>query len=132
MPASRKPPLDPRLLALARDLRRNLTDAEAFLWRLLRRGQLAGLKFRRQHAADPYVLDFYCHAARLGVELDGGQHNEDEPRSRDARRTAALEAQGIRVLRFWNHEVLQDTETVLQVILDTALARVGGSHARDG
>jgi very-short-patch-repair endonuclease len=78
-----------------------------------------GLKFRRQHPIAPYVLDFYCAEAHLGIELDGGQHNEPQSLERDQERTAYLEAHGVKVLRFWNHEVLQETEAVLRQLCDT-------------
>ena len=113
-----KQPLDPALLAFARQLRQQQTDAEKLLWALLRNRRLAGFKFRRQHPVRPYVLDFYCHAAGLAIELDGGQHDEPGARAHDAQRTAFLEGQGIRVLRFWNHEVLTQTGAVLQTIYD--------------
>ena len=111
----------------ARELRRRTTDAEALLWRLLRNRLMAGAKFRRQHPLPPYVLDFYCHDAGLAVELDGGQHNEAAGRRHDARRDAFLAQKGIRVLRFWNHEVLNQTEAVLEAIyaaMDQASSRV--------
>ena len=111
----------------ARELRRRTTDAETLLWRLLRNRLMAGAKFRRQHPLPPYVLDFYCHDAGLAVELDGGQHNEAAGRRHDARRDAFLAQKGIRVLRFWNHEVLNQTEAVLEAIyaaMDQAPSRV--------
>ena len=111
-----KPPLPPRLLTFARELRRDQTSAEDLLWKLLRNRQLFGIKFRRQHPVQPYVLDFYCEAAKLAVELDGGQHNADSGRRYDERRTRFLAAQGIRVIRFWNTDVLQETEGVLDGI----------------
>ena len=72
----------------------------------------------RKHPVEPYILDFYCHEARLAVELDGGQHNEPDEQARDTRRSGFLEEQGIRVLRFWNNELFQNTEGVLQAIYD--------------
>jgi len=102
------------LLANARDLRKSQTDAEALVWMLVRNRRLGGFKFRRQHPVPPYVLDIYCHEKQLAVELDGGQHAEQ--RSRDERRTRELEAKGIRVLRFWNNQVLAETEGVLEVL----------------
>ena len=110
----------------ARELRRRTTDAETLLWRLLRNRLMAGAKFRRQHPLPPYVLDFYCHDAGLAVELDGGQHNEAAGRRHDARRDAFLAQKGIRVLRFWNHEVLNQTEAVLEAIY----AAVGQDSSR--
>jgi len=97
---------------LARKLRRTPTDAEIRLWSRLRRKQLAGFRFRRQHPLGPYVVDFFCAAAKLVVEVNGGQHADDG----DAR-TRWLEARGYRVIRFWNNEVLANTEGVLSTIL---------------
>jgi very-short-patch-repair endonuclease len=94
-------------------LRRNLTDAERLMWQKLRGGQ-TGFRFRRQHAFECFVLDFVCLEAKLVVEIDGGQHVELE--KEDAARTAALELAGFRVLRFWNNQVLSETDTVLNVI----------------
>jgi very-short-patch-repair endonuclease len=97
----------------ARQLRRDATEVERRLWRRLRDRQLAGHKFRRQHAVGPYIADFACPERRLIVELDGGQHDQ----TADARRDADLARLGYRVIRFWNHEVLQHPEAVLQSIL---------------
>jgi very-short-patch-repair endonuclease len=98
----------------ARQLRKNLTDAEQRLWRRLRYRQLNGHKFRRQQPIGPYIVDFVCFENRVVVELDGGQH---AGRSiSDEKRTRWLEAQGFHVVRFWNHEVLTDVEVVLTVI----------------
>ena len=108
--------IDQDLLAFARKLREDLTEPERFLWSILRNRRLAGAKFRRQHPIDPYVLDFYCNDARLAVELDGGQHNSEEGRTNDERRSLFLKRSGIKVLRFWNHEVFEDTEGVLDAI----------------
>jgi very-short-patch-repair endonuclease len=105
---------------VARELRTHATDAEALLWRHLRARQLADLKFRRQHPLGGYVLDFACLEARLVVEVDGGQHAESSAAARDARRTQLIAAQGLRVLRFWNHEVLSNIDGVLQAIVHAA------------
>ncbi|MEY4751546.1 MAG: hypothetical protein RIQ60_3760 [Pseudomonadota bacterium] len=109
----RPTPVPLALLQAARHLRREMTDVEHLLWRCLRGRQLGGFKFRKQHPLQRVVLDFYCASARLAIELDGSQHGSDEGRARDAERTALLEAQGIRVLRFLNNEVLDDLEGVL-------------------
>lgn len=98
----------------ARVLRQELTPAERLLWNGLRGWKIG--KFRRQHPVERFILDFYCPAARLCVELDGGIHDEADQRARDAARTAALEAHGIRVLRFQNDEVLDDPRVVLRRI----------------
>ena len=112
------PALDPHLLALARKLRKEQTNAEQLLWHVLRNRQFGGLKFRRQYPVAPYVLDFYCHEARLAIEVDGGQHSEPDKERRDTERTAYLGRQGITVIRFWNHEVLQETEAVLEQLYE--------------
>ena len=112
-----KEALSPEMLERVRDLRKNATEAETLLWELLRDRQLAGLKFRRQHPMGGYILDFYCHETRLAVEIDGAVHKESEQAQHDAERSTYLNEQGIRVIRFWNHEVLSQTDTVLQKIL---------------
>ena len=99
---------------LQRVLRNNMTDAEQQLWRHIRRGQIEGFKFRRQHLFRDYILDFVCPEAKLVIEVDGGQHAAHQ--EIDAYRTAALEAAGYHVLRFWNHEVLHEMEVVKEVI----------------
>jgi very-short-patch-repair endonuclease len=91
----------------ARTLRATMTDAERRLWSVLRSRRLQGYKFRRQRPIGPFIADFACIEHRLVVEADGGQHLEGEY---DARRTAWLEARGWRVLRFWNNEILANTE----------------------
>ena len=103
-----------RILEYARDLRSNHTDAEQLLWGLLRSRRFAGKKFRRQHPIGRYILDFYCHESKLAVELDGGQHNDGEAKLRDDSRSGFLKEKGIRVVRFWNHDVLLHTELVLE------------------
>ncbi len=104
-------------MAFARSLRKQSTEAEHIMWRLLRDKQLEGFKFRRQHPIGKYVLDFYCHEARLGVELDGGQHNEPDEIEKDEVRSRFLRSKGITVVRFWNNEVLRETEGVLEGVL---------------
>jgi len=121
-------PVPARLLDAARDLRKHMTDAEQLLWFCLRRKQLAGFRFRRQHPIQRFILDFYCSEAKLVVELDGGQHNEDIAMSSDALRTAFLERHGIRVVRVWNNEVFQNLEGVLQMIYEVLQERVEGGH----
>ena len=111
-------PVPPDLLKSARALRKNMTDAEQLLWQCLRRKQLDGFRFRKQHPLDHYVLDFYCPARRLAIELDGGQHNTEAAKERDGLRSAYLRRQGIRVLRFWNRQVFEELEGVLTRIWD--------------
>ena len=98
---------------LQRALRRNMTDAERKLWQYLRGNQL-GVKFRRQHPFENYILDFVCLPLALVVEVDGGQHIEQA--EHDAKRTALLETAGFRVLRFWNNQVLNELDAVVEVI----------------
>jgi very-short-patch-repair endonuclease len=104
----------------ARKLRGNLTDVERKLWNSLRRDQLLGLNFRRQHPIGPYVLDFYCPAIRLAVELDGGQHTYESNRLSDDRRSRWLVENGIKVIRFWNNDVTQNLDAVLGEIARVA------------
>jgi len=94
-------------------LRRAQTDAELKLWARLRSSRLAGLKFRRQDPVPPYVLDFYCESAKLAVELDGSQHSD----AVDAERTRCLGKHGIKILRFWDNDVLSSFDEVLAAIL---------------
>jgi ATP-dependent helicase HrpA len=110
------------LLTYARELRKNATDAENLLWQLLRRNQIHGFSFRRQHPLGAYILDFYCHQAKLAIELDGGQHAEGAQLDHDQVRSAWLQAQGITVLRFWNNEALTNAEGVLQRISEALRA----------
>lgn len=105
----------------ARELRLRTTEAEQKLWSLIRNRQLRGKKFRRQHAIANYVLDFYCHESKLGIELDGNFHNSREGMEYDNARTASLNEVGITVLRFWNEEIINDPAKVLQKISDYLL-----------
>ncbi len=108
----------------ARKLRATLTDAERKLWYALRDRRLARLKFRRQHPFPPYTLDFHCEAADLVIEVDGGQHTTEG----DAKRTAALEAAGLLVLRFWNNEVLENLQGCLERIVEFATERIATKY----
>ncbi len=101
-------------LNFAKVLRRTMTDAEQKLWIQLRAGRFAGFKFKRQAPIGHYVVDFVAPLAKLIVEVDGSQHAEDA--ERDAQRTAFLESLGYRVLRYWNNDVLRETESVLTAI----------------
>ena len=108
---TRRPPAATRR---AKSLRGNQTDAEWRLWQALRRRRFAGYKFRRQHPLGNYIVDFVCYEKKLIVEADGGQHAEQT--QYDSDRTRWLESQGFKVLRFWNNEILANTESVLEVI----------------
>ena len=105
----------------ARELRKTSTEAERLLWKYLRRRHLNGHRFRRQHPIGSYIVDFYCFARSLAIELDGGQHGQQG--HYETERTTFLESQGLRVLRFWNSEVLGDVQAVKQVILNTLESR---------
>ena len=102
----------------ARQLRTNSTDAERKLWRFLRTLKAQGFHFRRQAPIDRFIVDFACYASRLIVEVDGGQHNEDAGLRADAKRDEYLRRQDSRVLRFWNHDVLQNPDGVSDVIFE--------------
>lgn len=107
---------NPRLKRFARDLRSRSTDAETRLWSLLRDRRLVRWKFRRQVAIGGYIVDFYCVKARLVIELDGGQHGTPEGEVYDKERTRKLEAIGLRVIRFWDNDVLARTDVVMREI----------------
>jgi very-short-patch-repair endonuclease len=104
------------MTARARSLRANMTDAESRLWHALRRDQLNGFSFRKQHPIGPYTVDFYCSRLRLAVEVDGGQHAE-ERRQTDDLRTQWLAEKGITVVRYWNNDVLSNLDGVLGNLL---------------
>ncbi|WP_298435347.1 endonuclease domain-containing protein [Geobacter sp.] len=104
---------DPLLKERRRELRRSQTDAEKAFWAKVRSRQFHGLKFFRQYSVGPYILDFYCPAIRLAVELDGSQHDLPENREYDVVRTEYLNSCGIEVLRFWNSDVVHEMDGVL-------------------
>jgi len=100
----------------ARSLRRGMTDVERLLWRAIRGKQVYACRFRRQHPIGPYIADFACIERRLVVELDGGQHQEQN--TQDEQRTAYLQSLGWQILRFWNNEVLENLDGVLSTIAE--------------
>ena len=102
------------LTPIAKDLRKRSTDAERPLWRHLKAKQLDGLKFRRQEQIGRFIVDFVCYEKSLIVEADGGQHAVEI--EKDEERTRWLEAQGFKVLRFWNHEILTNIEGVIDSV----------------
>ena len=120
--------LDRELIAFAKTLRRDATDAETLLWGILRDRRFGGLKFRRQHPVtlegERYILDFYCDERRLAVELDGGQHAENA--AHDEARTAALRRAGVEVFRLWNHELLGETEAALEALWGVVFSSAAG------
>ncbi len=107
----------------ARLLRKNMTDAEQLLWQRIRRRQLHNLQFYRQKPLSGFIVDFYCPAAKLVIELDGSQHQEKEHRLKDQMRDNALQQLGLYVLRFDNRQILLETDAVLTVIYSIAKER---------
>lgn len=108
----------------ARRLRRTLTPPEARLWRCLKGDKLGGLGFRKQHPIGPYILDFYCAAAKLAVEVDGAIHGTEEQIAHDRRRTAWLGDKGLRVIRIRALDVRDDLDGVLGFVRREAEARL--------
>lgn len=106
----------PHKISFARHLRRNMSDAERKLWRHLRDPDVFTFRFRRQHPVGKYIVDFVCLDRNLVIEFDGGQHDSDD--ASEKARTEFLESLGFEVLRFWNNEVLQETEAVVLKIKD--------------
>lgn len=104
----------------ARELRGQMTEAETLLWLKLKGRRFQGFKFRRQPPLGPYILDFVCLEAGLAIEVDGGQHSDQL--AYDRARTALIETQGLTVIRFWNHEVMNETPAVLEKIWQTLQA----------
>jgi very-short-patch-repair endonuclease len=109
-------PIDRFRRATARRLRANATDAEMRLWRHLRRLPTFGSHFRRQVPVGPYVVDFACMAARLIIEVDRSQHGNDANMARDQVRTRWLTSEGYKVLRFWNNDIVQNMDGVLEAV----------------
>ncbi len=102
----------------ARDLRRAMTPAEKKLWQHIRYAQL-GVHFRRQHAVGPYIVDFFCASARLAIEIDGDSHGDPKQAEYDAERTLWLnEQKQYRIIRFWNSEILHNTDQVIMRITE--------------
>jgi very-short-patch-repair endonuclease len=104
------------LFTLALQMRKNPTEAESAMWKILRKFRQSGFPFRRQHPIEFYIADFYCHNLRLVVEVDGEIHTEKEIQSQDEGRTGELERFGIKVLRFTNSQILNDSDLVVEKI----------------
>jgi len=102
------------LQTLQRNLRKNQTGAERRLWFLLRKRSFLGFKFRPQYVVQGYIVDFICFEKKIIIELDGGQHTEQQ--QYDNERTRVLEQEGFKVIRFWNFEVFTQTKNVLDAI----------------
>lgn len=106
----------PHLKAFRKNLRKNLTPAEAKFWKIVQNSNLDGRKFRRQHSIGNYILDFYCPAEKLAIELDGEGHFTDSARVCDFERRLFIEQCGVKVLRFENKRIFEDLEWVIDVI----------------
>ena len=106
----------PQPISQARDLRQKETESEQILWSWLRNNQLNGAKFRRQQPLGNYVVDFVCFDKKLIIEIDGGQHNDDQIIEQDKERTRWLQSEGFRVIRFWNNDVLGNIDGVIMNI----------------
>lgn len=104
------------VILFARELRKNMTRAEEVLWSRLRKKQIEGYIFRRQHPIDIYIVDFYCHEFNLIIEVDGDIHELPEVYEHDEGRTAELERFGLKIIRFTNQEVIQQTDNVINRI----------------
>ena len=102
----------------SRELRQTMTDAETILWSKLQRNQLHGHRFQRQHPIGPYFADFACRRAKLVIELDGATHSTLEERAYDAQRDAFIRSKGWNVVRFWNADVYENLNGVLESILE--------------
>ena len=111
-------PFNKKLKTLARQLRKNMTEAESFLWQRIRRKQLKGCQFYRQKNIGNYIVDFYCPSAKVIVELDGGQHYRQEGISRDQARDEYLKSLGFTILRFSDREVFKNIDGVLERIFE--------------
>ncbi|MGV3458716.1 endonuclease domain-containing protein [Sphingomonas sp.] len=120
------PPVRRTISPHAAPLRRARTEAENHFWQAARNSQINGHKFRFQHSIGPYIADFACLEAMLIVEIDGGQHSPES----DATRTAYLEAEGFRILRIWNNEVLENLDGVLAVVSAALAGSAAGGDAR--
>lgn len=107
---------NPKLQALARELRKNMTDAEKTLWSKLSRRQMVGFQFYRQRIIGDYIVDFYCPKSKLVIEIDGGQHYSGKVETDDKKRDQTLNELGMTVLRFSNLEVLKELDVVLDHI----------------
>ncbi len=104
------------LFEQSREFRKNPTQAEAILWEHLRNRKSGNYKFRRQHPVGKYILDFYCAEARIGIEVDGGIHQEPEQSLHDIQRSLDLAELGIEIIRFWNSDITNNCDEALQQI----------------
>jgi very-short-patch-repair endonuclease len=113
----------PQIIEKAAKLRATMTETEKMLWEFLRKNKVMGLKFRQQHPIYLFIVDFYCHALKLVIEIDGGYHNRREQKEYDINRTVELENLGITVIRFTNHQVDNDFKNIKQEIIKQCKTR---------
>jgi len=114
----------PEIFRLASELRKNITKAEKLVWEKVRKKQILGLRFRRQHPIDKYIVDFYCHPARLVVEIDGDIHLKPENKELDKIRNKDLENLDLMVIRFTNKQVFENLDEVVNAITSTIVKKV--------
>ncbi|PZX49790.1 uroporphyrinogen-III synthase [Algoriphagus ratkowskyi] len=117
----------PEIFRRAKELRNRLTPSESVLWERIRSNRLNNLHFRRQHPVFKYILDFYCHQYRFGIELDGEIHDQLDQKVKDLAREEDLKALGIHIVRFKNRFVIQETDEVLKQIL-MEIENIKNSH----
>ncbi len=121
---------DPQLKGSARRLRKNQTEAEKLLWSKIRKRQLMGLKFQRQFELGTYIVDFVCRDLKIILELDGGQHNLNQ--EYDQKRTEYLERLGYKVLRYWNNDVMENIDGILEDIVSQTHSHPSLLSEREG
>ena len=110
---------DKKLKSKRKILRLTQTEFETKIWNIVRGKKINGLKFFRQYSIGKYILDFYCPAERLAIEIDGGQHNEARQHAHDENRSKFLKTKNIRILRFWNNDISDNLEGAYEKILQT-------------
>jgi cyclase len=113
------------IFALAKEHRENMTSAEILLWEELKSNKLRGERFKSQHPISTFIADFYCHKAKLIIEVDGKVHDKPENRKYDRQREQVLQEYGLKVLRFRNEEIIDNIEDVLQRIASALQERLG-------
>lgn len=116
--------MNPTMIGKVRELRKNMTKAEHKLWQNLRRKEIIGARFRRQHPIDRFILDFYCHSAKLVIEVDGEYHNDMDQQVYDEGRTNELMEMGLEIIRFTNDEVESNIENVTEKIKEKLKTRI--------
>lgn len=114
----------PILFEFAKNLRNNQTEAEQYLWNYLKGNQILNVRFKRQHPVLYFVADFYCHKAKLVIEIDGGYHRLPKQYEYDMCRDSELNRLGLEVLRFTNKEVFQETDKVIKIIINAVKQRL--------